>query len=78
MTDAEKLRRIRDIVSLCNTPCSRQIKTIIDGEAHIVNKNVMININGRNFHCDCGTDVFTKYDNGTYTCNGCKKEYLGI
>lgn len=33
MTDAEKLRRIRDIVSLCNTPCSEEIIELIDGDA---------------------------------------------
>lgn len=33
MTDAEKLRRIRDIVSLCNTPCSEEIIKLIDGDA---------------------------------------------
>jgi hypothetical protein len=29
-----------------------------------------------NFRCKCGANVFTRYDDGSYKCNGCNRRYI--
>lgn len=38
---------------------------------------VLITINGQNFKCKCGSNVFKEYKNKIYICNCCGKIYEG-
>ena len=37
----------------------------------------MIYIEGKNFRCDCGCNVFREYEKLKYTCNACNAKYIG-
>lgn len=43
----------------------------------IIDNGTMINVNNKNFHCSCGANVFTRYSDNTFECNGCGNEYEG-
>lgn len=43
----------------------------------IIEKNVMITLNGKKFFCKCGCNVFTKFKKNIYKCHCCGKEYIG-
>jgi hypothetical protein len=44
-------------------------------------ENVMVKINGKSFHCECGCNVFhhpdEEHGNEIYICNACELEYKG-
>lgn len=44
-------------------------------------ESIMLYINGKNFRCNCGANVFTKFWDALYgevfSCNGCNLEYQG-
>lgn len=47
-----------------------------DGKA----EGFIIELDGKSFRCECGANVFTKYEDiidewVTYCCNGCHREY---
>ena len=43
----------------------------------IVDNAVLIQIDGKNFKCKFGGNVFSKIDNGKYICNACGESYVG-
>lgn len=46
-----------------------------------VGRQIMMNVGGKPFRCQCGANVFTllfESDGEThYRCNGCKRDYVG-
>lgn len=42
-------------------------------------EQTMVFLNGSksSFRCECGANVFTKFDDGSYECNSCKASYKG-
>lgn len=48
-----------------------------DKGKEVVDDNTIISLDDTIFRCVCGANVFTKYDDGTFTCHGCKREYIG-
>ncbi len=43
----------------------------------IVTQNTMLKVGGRRFYCACGANVFTKWSDDIYDCNGCDLSYKG-
>ena len=82
MTDKEKLERIKEIVSLCDSKCAKEVLDIINGEKkdkNILSESSIVTVQGRNFRCPrCGANVFTHYDDDTFVCHGCETEYQGV
>jgi len=46
-------------------------------EKQVIDNNTMVSVGARNFKCECGANVFTQYDDGTFKCHGCENEYKG-
>jgi len=43
---------------------------------HKENPNILVNIKGKNFRCNCGCNVFHHTDDDCiYICNACNTEY---
>ena len=40
-------------------------------------ESVLLYLNGKNFKCECGSNVFTKYENNIYKCHCCGNIYEG-
>lgn len=69
-----------DICEIMTSDEVKNLKRILEGsnkKPNIISKNEMVDVNGKNFHCTCGANVFTRYDNNTFICNGCGNEYIG-
>ena len=49
----------------------------VNDKKHIIDNNRMYSVQGKNFHCDCGANVFTEYSDGTIECHGCDRTYKG-
>lgn len=43
----------------------------------IVDNAVLLLVNGKNFKCKCGGNVFSKTDKENYICNSCGERYSG-
>lgn len=54
-----------------------ELKEQLEKLKTIVDNNVLITVDGHNFKCVCGANVFTKYDNNTFKCHLCGREYEG-
>ena len=82
MTDKEKLEKIKEIVSLCDSKCAKEVLDVINGERKdkkIFSENSMVTVQGKNFHCPhCNANVFTHYDDDSFVCHGCEAEYQGV
>ena len=46
-------------------------------EEHNKLPNALINVDGKNFRCTCGANVFKKLTDGKYDCNGCRAIWKG-
>lgn len=46
-------------------------------EKHQENKNIILNVGGKSFTCDCGCNVFHHpgWDKDEYRCNSCSATY---
>jgi hypothetical protein len=54
---------------------SAKTKKCHETTKQIADKNTMVFINDKNFHCACGGNVFTKYSDDTFKCNSCDTVY---
>lgn len=52
-------------------------KTSRTQQEKIVDNAVLIQINGKNFKCKCGGNVFSKTNKENYICNSCGESYAG-
>lgn len=43
----------------------------------IISKDTLITIDGKNFKCTCGCNVFTHYEDDIFICHCCGKEFKG-
>ena len=41
----------------------------------IVNNNILVSMNGKDFKCDCSCNVFSKTNKNAYICHGCGNVY---
>lgn len=41
----------------------------------LLDRNVIVKIEGKSFRCPCGCNVFGKYDSGLFECNSCNERY---
>lgn len=57
---------------------SRQ-QAVSPEEAQPTPYNVMLYVSGRkgSYHCECGCNVFTRFDVGLYRCNSCEAQFRG-
>lgn len=58
----------------CSKIC-HQFEQEFERPTTIVNGNTFVTINGKCFKCDCGANVFSKTNKGTYICHGCENVY---
>lgn len=67
---------IEDLIARKNKEIE-ELKERLEKMKTIINDNVLIDVNGKNFKCICGANVFTKYNNNTFRCHLCGREYEG-
>ena len=67
---------IEDLIARKNKEIE-ELKEQLEKLKTIVDNNVLITVNGENFRCSCGANVFTKYNNNTFKCHLCGREYEG-
>ena len=67
---------IEDLISRKNKEIEK-LKEQLEKLKQVVDNNVLISVGGHNFRCLCGANVFTKYDNNTFKCHLCGREYEG-
>lgn len=67
---------IEDLINKKNKEID-ELKEQLEKIKTVVNNNVLITVCGNNFKCVCGANVFTKYDNNTFKCHLCGREYEG-
>lgn len=77
---AKQVKRARSTLmirvdSLCNEFSEEEIST--EEQYDIDNPSVLLKVAGRPFHCRCGVNVFKRFTNGQYQCNGCEQLYEG-
>ena len=41
-------------------------------------KLVLLTLNGKNFKCKCGANIFIKHNKNIYICNACGNIYEGV
>ena len=67
---------IEDLITRKNKEIN-ELKEQLEKLKTVVDNNVLITVDGHNFKCVCGANVFTKYDNNTFKCHLCGREYEG-
>lgn len=58
----------------CSKIC-REFEEKFDRPTTIVNNNILVSVNGKDFKCDCGGNVFSETNKGLYICHGCGNVY---
>ena len=67
---------IEDLIARKNEEIE-ELKEQLEKIKTVVNNSVLLTVNGGNFRCKCGANVFTEYDNNTFKCHLCGREYEG-
>lgn len=58
----------------CSKIC-REFEEIFERPTTIVDSNILVSVNEKDFKCDCGGNVFSKTNKNTYICHGCGNVY---
>ena len=53
-------------------PCLLEAPLLMTQEEKNARPDALIRVGGKNFRCDCGCNVFKRYDKTAYCCNGCE------
>jgi hypothetical protein len=77
----ELLTRARDVIDMrVGDEVAAEIGTLTQeqGTGEKYGKQVMIKLEDKTFHCDCGCNVFTRIDEtSSFICNACRANWHG-